>query len=104
MYSMQEVASTVFRLMMFPYEGKIVMVDQLTYHDPQGLTTPANVIPTITTIEPQVATTHANVILATNNMVENTPAFPLLNVGTGLFIDPTMMAPFPLMSPPLTQK
>ena len=34
MYAMRAVASTVFHLMMFPHEGKIVMVDQLTYHDP----------------------------------------------------------------------
>ena len=53
MYAMRAVVSTVFRLMMFPHEGNIVVVDQVTYHDPQGLTAPANVIPTITTIEPQ---------------------------------------------------
>ena len=33
MYAMQAVASTVFQLMMFSHEGKIVTVDQLTYHD-----------------------------------------------------------------------
>ena len=38
--------------MMFPHEGKIVMVDQLTYHDLQGLLTPTNVIPKINTIYP----------------------------------------------------
>ena len=85
---------------MFPHEGKIVMADQLTYHDPQGLTAPANVIPTITTIEPQGTTIHTNVVPAINTMVENTPASPLLNVGPRLFVDTTMMAPFPLVSPP----
>ena len=94
--------STVFRLMMFPHEGNIVMVDQLTYHDPQGLTTPTNIIPTITIIEPEGMTTHANVISAINTMVENTPASPLLNVGPGLFFYTIMMAPFPLVSPPPT--
>ena len=73
MYAMQVVASTVFHLMMFTHEEKIVMVDQLTYHDPQGLTMPANIISTITTIELQGATVHANVIPATNTVVENTP-------------------------------
>ena len=34
MYAMQAVTSTIFLLMMFPHEGKIVTVDQLTYHDP----------------------------------------------------------------------
>ena len=48
MYAMRSVASTVFCLMMFPHEGKIMMVDQLTYHDPQGLMAPTNIIPTIT--------------------------------------------------------
>ena len=103
MYAMRAVTSTVFHLMMFPHKGKIVMVDQLTYHDSQGLMTPSNVIPTITTIEPQGVTTHTNVVPTTNTMVENTPASPLLNVGPGLFADPTMMAPFPLVSPPPTQ-
>ena len=103
MYTMRAVVSTVFHLMMFPHEGNIVTVDQLTYHDPQGLTTLANVIPTITTIEPQVATTHTNIIPGTKTVVENTSASPPLNVGPGLFTDPTMMAPFPLVSPPPTQ-
>ena len=52
MYAMRAVASTFFRLMMFSHEGKIMMVYQLTYHNPQGVTTLANVIPTINTIDP----------------------------------------------------
>ena len=32
-YAMRATASTVFLLMMFPHEGKIMTVDQLTYHD-----------------------------------------------------------------------
>ena len=99
MYAMRAVASTVFRLMMFPHEGKIVTGDQLTKDGPQGLTTPTNVIPMINTIDPQGMTTHTNVILAVNTMVDNIPASPLLNVGPGLFSYTTMMAPFPLVSP-----
>ena len=99
MYTMRVITSTVFHLMMFPHEGKIMTVDQLTYHDLQGLTTLANVIPTITTIETQGETTHANVIPAINTMVDNTPSYPLLNVGPSLFVDTTMMAHFPLVSP-----
>ena len=95
MYSMRVVASSVFHLMMFPHEGKIVTVDELTYHDPQGLTTPANVIPTIATIEPQGRPTHTNVIPTINTMVDNTLASPLLNVGPGLFVDTTMTAHSP---------
>ena len=103
MYAMRVVASTVFCLMMFPHEGKIVTVDELTYHDLQGLTAPTNIIPTITTIEQQGMTTHGNVVPAINTMVDNTPASPLLNVGPRLFVDTTMMTHFPLVSPPLTQ-
>ena len=33
MYAMRVVESTVFHLMVFPHDGKIVTVDQLTYHD-----------------------------------------------------------------------
>ena len=55
MYAMRAIASTVFHLMMFFHEGNIMTVDQLTYHDPQGLTAPTNVTPNITTIEPQLS-------------------------------------------------
>ena len=102
MYTMRVIASTIFCLMMFPHEGKIMMVDQMNYHDLQGLMTPTNVLPTINTIDPQGMTTHANVIPMVNTMVDNIPASPLLNVGPGLFVDTAMMAPFPLVSPPLT--
>ena len=94
MYAMRDVTSIVFHLMMFPHEGKIMTVDQLTYHDPQGLTTPANIIPMINTIHPQGLTTLANIIPAVNTMVDNIPASPLLNVGPRLFVNTTMMASF----------
>ena len=98
MYTMGVVVSNVFHLMMFPHEGNIVTVDQLTYHDLQGLMEPSNIISTINTIEPQGMTTHANVVPTINTMVENTLASLLLNVGPGLFFDTTMMVPFPLVS------
>ena len=34
MYAMRAIASTIFHLMVFCHEGEIMMVDQLTYHDP----------------------------------------------------------------------
>ena len=49
MYAMRALASTVFLLMMFPHDGNIVTMDQLTYHDPQRPTTPYNDIPTMDT-------------------------------------------------------
>ena len=47
MYAMRVVASTVFRTMMFPHEGRVVKVDQLTYHDPSAPTAPENVLPMV---------------------------------------------------------
>ena len=83
MYAMIAIASTVFHLMMFPHEWKIMTVDQLTYHDPQGLTVPTNVILKINTIDPQGLNPPTNVIPMTNTMVDNIPASPLLNLGPG---------------------
>ena len=88
---------------MFPHKGNIVTVDQLTYHDPQGLTALANITPTINAIDPQGTTTHANVVPTISTMVDNTPASPSLNVGSRLFSNTTMTAPFPLVSPLPTQ-
>ena len=34
MYSMQVVASFVFRIVCFPHNGKIVMIDQMTFKNP----------------------------------------------------------------------
>jgi hypothetical protein len=34
MYAMKAVASSVFRTMMFPHNGKIVTIDQLTHYEP----------------------------------------------------------------------
>ena len=102
MYTMRAVASNVFHLMMFPHEGKIMTLDQLTYHNLQGLTVTANVIPTINTIDLQGLNKPTNVIPMVDTMVDNIPASPLLNVDPGLFVDTTMTAYFPLVSPPLT--
>ena len=32
---------------MFPHDGNIVTIDQLTYYDPKGSSTPEHVLPTI---------------------------------------------------------
>jgi hypothetical protein len=44
MYAMKVVASSVFRKMIFPHNGKLVTIDQLTYHDPQAQLHPDNVV------------------------------------------------------------
>ena len=81
MYAMRAMASTEFFLMMLPHDGKIVMVDQLNYHDPQRPMAPTNVIPTINTI------------------VDSTITPPLLATGPGLFIDMNMTTSFLLLPP-----
>ena len=78
---MRAIASTIFCLMMFPHEGKIMTVDQLTYHDPQGLTALANVIPMINTIDLQGLTAPTNVIPTVNTMVDNIPNLCIVECG-----------------------
>ena len=97
MYTMRAVASTIFHLMMFPHEGNIMTVDQLTYHDPRGLTTLSNVIHMINTIDLQGLTATTNVIPMVNTMVDKKLASPLLNVGPRLFANTTMETSFPFV-------
>jgi hypothetical protein len=35
MYAMKDVASFVFYTMIFPHEGNIIIIDQITYYDPK---------------------------------------------------------------------
>jgi len=42
------VVSSVLYIMMFPYKGKIITFDQLTYYEKQTPTTPKGVLPLIT--------------------------------------------------------
>ena len=83
MYAMRAVESSVFHLIMFPNDGNIVTVDQLTYHDSQGPTAPTNVIPTIDT----------------SINITTTPSF--LVVGPRLFVNIPMMTSFPSLPHPL---
>lgn len=43
MYAMKEVASSLYRIMMFPHNGKVVTINQLTYHEPDTKGTPDNI-------------------------------------------------------------
>ena len=45
MYAMKSVTSTAFPLTMFRHEGKIVTLNQLTYHDPKSIVHLDNVLP-----------------------------------------------------------
>jgi hypothetical protein len=47
MYAMKAVASSVFRTMMFPHNGKIVTIDQLTHYEPNHSANIGNIIPLV---------------------------------------------------------
>jgi len=47
MYTMKVITSFVFHLMMFPHEGKVVTLYQLTYYEPQPATNVDNVFPIV---------------------------------------------------------
>jgi hypothetical protein len=47
MYSMNEVSSSGFCMMIFPHNGKIVTIDQLTYHNPRSQINLYNVFPSL---------------------------------------------------------
>ena len=47
MYSMQAVASSLFRVVCFPFNGKIVMIDQMSFKNPSVTTYSEASIPII---------------------------------------------------------
>ena len=77
-YAMKAVASTVFRLLSFPHQGKIITVNQLDFCTP-NLRPQAN--SSVPLISDSISTTQS--------------------IGTGLFKDPYLMGVFPLSSPDL---
>ena len=82
MYAMQAVASTVFRILMFPHNGKIVSVDQLTYYNPKRMATPEHILPTVDIV------------------IDNASIPSLYVVGLGLFSNTPMMDTFLSLPPP----
>jgi hypothetical protein len=73
MYSMKAVASSVFRTMMFPRNGKIVTIDQLTHYEPNDSANIDNILPLVRVISDD---------------------FPVANIGPGLFQDPSMLGTY----------
>jgi hypothetical protein len=49
MYAMKAVASSVFRTMMFPHNGKIVTIDQVSHYEPNPSSNIDNILPLIHT-------------------------------------------------------
>ena len=47
MYAMKVNASSVFHMMRFPHNGKIITLDQLIYYDLKPQSNPDNVLPTL---------------------------------------------------------
>jgi hypothetical protein len=82
MYAMKAVASSVFRTIMFPHNGKIVTLDQLSYYEPNPSTNVDNILPLIHT---------------------NQDVYPLVEMGPGIFKDPSLLGTYhgapPLLPP-----
>ena len=72
-YAMKAVASTVFRLLHFPHQGKIVTINQLHYCTP-------NFCPNANTMVPFISES----------------ACVSQSIGVGMFKDPCLMVVFPL--------
>jgi hypothetical protein len=82
MYAMKAVASSVFRTIMFPHNGKIVTIDQVTHYEPNPSASLDNILPLI----------HAN-----------HEVYPLVEMGPGMFKDPSLLGTYhgapPLLPP-----
>jgi hypothetical protein len=82
MYAMKAVASSVFRTIMFPHNGKIVTIDQVTHYEPNPSTSLDNILPFIHT---------------------NQDIYPLVEMGPGIFKDPSLLGTYheapPLLPP-----
>jgi hypothetical protein len=82
MYAMKAVAYSVFRTMMFPHNGKIVTIDQVSHYEPNPSANLNNILPLIHT---------------------NQDAYPLIEMGPGIFKDPSFLGTYhgapPLLHP-----
>jgi hypothetical protein len=82
MYAMKAMASSVFQTIMFPHNGKIVTIDQVSYYEPNPSANFDNVLPLIHT---------------------NQDVYPLVEMGPGIFKDPSLLGTYhgapPLLPP-----
>jgi hypothetical protein len=82
MYAMKAVESSVFRTIMFPHNGKIVTIDQVSHYEPNPSANLDNILPLIHT---------------------NKDAYPLVEMGPGIFKDPALLGTYhgapPLLPP-----
>ena len=79
---MKAVASSIFRTIMFPHNGKIVTIDQVTHYEPNPSASLDNILPLIHT---------------------NQDVHPLIEMGPGMFKDPSLLGTYhgapPLLPP-----
>jgi hypothetical protein len=82
MYAMKAVASSVFRTMIFPHNGNIITIDQVSHYEPNPSTNIDNILPLI----------H-----------KSHDAYPLIEMGPGIFKDPSFLGTYhkapPLLHP-----
>jgi hypothetical protein len=82
MYAMKAVASSVFRTIMFPHDGKIVIVNQVSYYEPNPSANVDNILPLIHT---------------------NQDVYPLVEMVPSIFKDPSLLGTYhgapPLLPP-----
>jgi hypothetical protein len=85
MYAMKTVASSIFRMMMFPHNGKIIAIDQVSHYEPNPSANIDNILPLI-------HTTH--------------DTYPLIEMGLKIFKDPSLLGTYngaPLLLHPSNQ-
>jgi hypothetical protein len=82
MYAMKAVASSIFRTIMFPHNGKIVTIDQVTHYEPNPSASLDHILPLIHTIQ---------------------DVRPFIEMGPGIFKDPSLLGTYhgapPLLPP-----
>jgi hypothetical protein len=85
MYAMNVVASSVFRMMMFPHNGKIITIDQVSNYEHSQSSNIDNILPLICT---------------------SYDTYPLMDMGSRVFKDPSLLGAYhgePLLIHPSTQ-
>jgi hypothetical protein len=82
MYNMKAIASSVFRTMMFPHNGKTITIDQVSHYEPNPSTNIDNTLPLI----------HMSHY-----------AYPLIEMGPKIFKEPSLLGTYhgapPLLHP-----
>jgi hypothetical protein len=82
MYTLKAIASSVFQMMMFPHNGKIITIDQVSHYKPNPSANIDNILPLI----------H-----------RSHDAYPLIEIGPEIFKDPSLLGTYhgapPLLHP-----